>query len=158
MERLQITLLILLSSSWFLTCENEEMKKENIAASHVERVFSDSSNIVKNVQEKDFTSAWLSLPFSGSGSNWFATINVPELSNEVITNNKVSIYMRKSDSITKLNYQNTDNKIEQGFEPGAIIINSNFYPESIEFMYIISRDGTFVKQNIAEINYTAKRK
>ena len=158
MERLQITLLILLSSSWFLTCENEEMKKENIAASHVERVFSDSNNIVRNVQEKDFTSAWLSLPFSGSGSNWSAIINVPEISNEVIANNKVSIYMKKSDSITKLNYQNAENKIEQGFEPGVIILNSNFYPEDLEFMYAISRDGTFVKQNIAEINYTAKRK
>lgn len=157
MERLQITLLILLSSCWFLTCENEGMKKENNGALNLERILPDSS-IFSDNQEQVFSSAWLSLPFSGSGSNWFATIKAPEISNDLVTKNKVIVYMKKPGSIIKLNYQNDENYIETGFEPGEIIINSNFYPENIEFMYVISRDGTFVKQNIADLNYTAKLK
>lgn len=156
MERLQIILLMFISSSWFLTCRNEQLVNKEKETGTVETLIADSTGIKMN--STDFYSEWLSLPFSGSGSNWMATITSTEVPENALTEEELSVYMKRSDSVFKLDYRADEGNVDHVIDHGVIRISASFNPENAEFMYVISRDGTFVKQNIAESNYTARLK
>lgn len=156
MERLQIILLMFISSSWFLTCRNEQLVNMEKETGTVETLIADSTGIKMN--STDFYSEWLSLPFSGSGSNWMATIAATEIPESVLIQQELSVYMKKSGLVFKLDYRGDEGNIDHIIDHGVIRISAGFNPENTEFRYVISRDGTFVKQNIADLNYTAKLK
>ena len=159
MERLQIMLLVFISSSWFLTCDTENIKGNNKKKTDLITPFTtDSVGVDSTDSNTDFYSEWLSLPFSGSGSNWMATINTSGFAELILDNYALSVYMKKSGEVYKLNYKSDEGNIEHAIDHGLVTISAGFNPENIEFMYVISPDGTFVKQNTIDINYTAKVK
>lgn len=156
MERLQLMLLVFISSSWFLTCGDEQLVSKEKQNAKAKMFITDSSAMKTNNAE--FYSEWLSLPFSGSGSNWMATIAAREIPESALVQQELSVYMKKSDSVFKLDYRGNEGNIDHVIDNGVIRISAGFNPENTEFMYVISRDGTFVKQDVTESNYTARLK
>jgi hypothetical protein len=151
MERLQLSLLIMFSFSFFFTCGKHKIKEfETTKIMNSPAVQQDPdagyTDTVSGTRPA-FYSSWLTLPFSGSGSNWMANINVPEITGDSLDKKRVMVYFKTGDIIRELNYEDGDDRMYQAVEPDKISIYANFYPDTLQFRYVIFADGTFVKHD-----------
>jgi hypothetical protein len=157
MERLQLILLLFISSSWLLTC-GEETDSTKTGTAFTMQPETDSTGFIGNSDNNDFYSEWLSLPFAGSGTNWMATMPLNTMPEGLLENARLSVFMKKFGSEFRLNFAAEDSSVQYGIDHGAITISSTFNPEGIEFSYRISPDGTFVSKKPADVNYTVALK